>query len=103
MGEAVTLLEQAVKDQPGRPELYLYLANALIDIEKYSHAIDVLHRGVELAPDRDNLPFSLAVAYEKLGRRHEMIEALKNSRDQTGQRRSAQLPRLLLCRKRREP
>src|SRR5208337_4896186 len=75
----VPLLEKAVKEQPGKPELYLYLANAYIDIEKYHDAVDTLNRALQLAPDRDDLLFVLAVADEKLGKRDAMIADLKKA------------------------
>jgi tetratricopeptide (TPR) repeat protein len=38
-----------------------------------------LKRGIELAPDRDDLLFTLAIAYEKLGDRKAMVDALKRA------------------------
>ena len=77
--EAIPLLEKALDEQPGKPELYLYLSNAFMDLDQYQRAADVLKKGIPLAPDRDDLMFSLAVVYEKQGRRDEMIEALKKT------------------------
>jgi tetratricopeptide (TPR) repeat protein len=77
--DAVPFLEKAVAEQPGKPELYLYLANAYMDVEKYQQAANTLNKGLEMAPDRDDLLFSLAVAYEKLGKRDAMIETLKKT------------------------
>ena len=86
-------------EQPGKPELYLYLANAHLDIEQYKQAAEVLKKGMELAPDRDDLTFTLAIAYEKMGRRDDMVEALTRTLEiKTGQRRRPQLPGLQLCR-----
>jgi tetratricopeptide (TPR) repeat protein len=42
-------------------------------------AVETLKRGIEMAPDRDDLLFTLAVAYEKQGKRDEMIDALKRA------------------------
>ena len=64
---------------PGKAELYLYLANAHIEVKQYQQAVDVLKKGIELAPDRDDLQFTLAIAYEKLGMRDAMIDALKKT------------------------
>jgi tetratricopeptide (TPR) repeat protein len=75
--EAVPLLKKAVNEQPGKPELYLYLANAHLDLEQYAEATAVLRKGIEMAPDREDLYFTLAVAYEKQGNREEMIASLK--------------------------
>jgi hypothetical protein len=35
--------------------------------------VNVLEKGAELAPDRDEILFKLAVAYEKIGKREKMI------------------------------
>jgi Flp pilus assembly protein TadD len=77
--DAVPLLEKALAGQPGKPELYLYLANAYMDVEKYQKAVDTLIRGFQMAPDRDDLLFSLAIAYEKQGKRDEMLATLKKT------------------------
>jgi len=79
--DAVPFLEKALADQPGKPELYVYLANAYIDVQKYQQAIDTLNRGIQLAPDRDDLMFTIAIAYEKIGKRQEMLDALKKAID----------------------
>lgn len=50
-----------------------------MDVDKYQQAADTLKKGIELAPDRDDLLFSLAIAYEKLGRRDDMVAALKKT------------------------
>ena len=70
---------RALAEQPGKPELYLYLGNAYMDLEKYQQAVDTLNKGLHMAPDRDDLMFSLAVVYEKMGKRDEMIVTLKKT------------------------
>ena len=48
-------------------------------MEKYQQAIDTLNKGLQMAPDRDDLLFSIAVVYEKQGKRDEMIAALQKT------------------------
>jgi tetratricopeptide (TPR) repeat protein len=50
-----------------------------MDLEKYQQAVDTLKKGIQMAPDRDDLLFSLAIAYEKQDKRDEMIATLRKT------------------------
>jgi len=50
-----------------------------MDLEKYQQDADTLIRGIQMAPDRDDLLFSLAIVYEKQGKRDEMLATLKKT------------------------
>jgi tetratricopeptide (TPR) repeat protein len=77
--EAISLLERAIKRQPGKADLYLYLSSAYSQTEEFERAADALKKGIAMAPDRDDLLFNLAVVYEKQGKRPEMIDALRKT------------------------
>ncbi len=69
--EELETLQQALRANPDFPLTYFYLARVYLRRgERYQEAIDLVKKGLELKPDRENLPlgyFLLADLYNRLG------------------------------------
>ncbi|MDI6849967.1 MAG: sulfatase-like hydrolase/transferase [Candidatus Saccharicenans sp.] len=69
--EELETLQRALQANPDFPLTYFYLARIYLRRgERYQEAIDLVKKGLELKPDRENLPlgyFLLADLYNRLG------------------------------------
>jgi tetratricopeptide (TPR) repeat protein len=80
---AVDRLELAIMRHPGHAAAFLELGHLLVVLDRYDEAVDVLGRGVEIAPTLPQLSIQLGYAHLSRGdceaAKHAFARALENS------------------------
>ncbi len=74
--QALLLVEQLLRDEPGAVELHELRAAALLDLDREEETVTAARAGLELAPESIALLDLLALAQRGLGRLGEAEEAL---------------------------
>jgi tetratricopeptide (TPR) repeat protein len=70
---------KAIDIDPNDPDLYYYLAQAYLGINKTDYAVAVYKEGLNQGLHKSHLYFHLAVLYEKLGKYTESINSYESS------------------------
>jgi tetratricopeptide (TPR) repeat protein len=77
--EAEAAFRTAVDLKPGTTVTWVYLAGALANQEKFEDAIQVLHNGLAVPGDHDEVLLNLALNLRTLGRLEDAAERLERA------------------------
>lgn len=77
VGEAITLLNEALESGVDRVEFYLYLASLLRQLKDPTAAIQVLEKGRQVFPGNTRFPYQKGVIQDEIGRKDLAEETMK--------------------------
>ncbi|MCI0469801.1 MAG: tetratricopeptide repeat protein [Nitrospirae bacterium] len=79
LNDSAKIYEEILSFEKGKPEIYSYLGNVYTQMKEYNKAEAALKDGLKLFNDNDDLNFTIAVLYEKIGRFDDMERHLKRT------------------------
>ncbi len=91
--QAVPLLQRALREQPEKADLYLYLGIAHEQLEEWSKAAEVYERGLNVGEKRATFLFNLGNNYSRMGEQEKALEAYTKAIEENGETPEAYLNR----------